>query len=232
MLNNILSESVYFGMVLSIAAFWLGAQLKKRWNYSMVNPLLIATILIIIILAVFRIDYETYNYGAQYLTYLLTPATVCLAVPLYKQLDLLLKNAAAIFAGILCGCITHILVVVGIAFLMKADKILMLSTLPKSVTTAIALGISGEIGGIASITVIGVTVAGIMGAVIGPFLLRLFQITEPIAQGLGIGTGSHAAGTSKAVELGEIQAAMSSLAIVVTGLMSVILVPFAVSLLG
>ncbi len=232
MLNEILSESVYFGMVLSIAAFWVGAQLKKRWNYSMVNPLLIATVMIIIILVVFRIDYETYDYGAKYLTYLLTPATVCLAVPLYKQLKLLLENATAIFAGIICGCITHIITVVGIAFLMHTDRVLMLSTLPKSVTTAIALGISSEIGGIASVTVIGVTVAGIMGAVIGPFLLKLFHITEPIAQGLGIGTGSHAAGTSKAVELGEIQAAMSSLAIVVTGLLSVVIVPFAVSLLG
>ena len=195
------------------------------------NPLLIAIVLVIVFLLITGISYETYQYGAKYLSYFLTPVTVCLAVPLYKQMETLKKNMAAILISIAIGCVTHAGVLIAITTMFKMDKQLLMSVMSKSVTTAIALGVTNEIGGIQGITVIGVMVAGISGAVVGPTLLKLFHITEPVAQGLAMGSASHAIGTSKAIELGEIQAAMSSLAIVVTGILTVIIVPWVVSFL-
>lgn len=230
-MNGIFAESVYFGMALSIFAYWIALEMKKKFNYAFMNPLLISMVMIIVFLAVCKIDYETFDYGAKYLTYLLTPATVCLAVPLYKQVQILKENIAAVFVGTLCGCMTHALVIIGIGVLMDPDRAIVLSMLPKSVTTPIAMGISNEIQGISVITIVGVCVAGILGAVVGPMLLKLLRITEPAAQGLAIGTASHALGTTKAVELGEVQAAMSSVAIVVTGILTVIMVPLVVKIL-
>lgn len=231
-MNEILIDSVYFGVAISIFAYWVGCICKKKWNSPVLNPLLIAMIIVIAVLVVFQIDYETYDYGAKYITYFLTPATVCLAVPLYRQVQALKNNITAVIVGISCGCLTHAGIVVGIAVLFQVDKTLLLSFLPKSVTTPIALGVCNEIQGIASITVIGVVVAGITGAVLGPSILKLVKVTEPAAQGLAIGTASHAVGTSKAIEMGEVQAAMSSLAIVVTGILTVVLVPVIVNLLS
>lgn len=229
-MNEFLSDSVFFGAAVSIAAFWIGEKLRQKWKLPIFNPLLIATVIVIAVLTVCDIDYETYNQGAQYITFLLTPATICLAVPLYRQIEVLKKNAAAIVISILCGCAAHLLIVTGIALLFGVDDILLLSFLPKSVTTPIALGISEEIGGIQAVTAAGVVIAGILGAVIGPVVLRVCRITEPVAQGLGMGAPSHAIGTSKALEMGEIQGAMSSLAIVVTGILTVILVPIFVQI--
>lgn len=231
-MNEILADSVYFGVAISIFAYWVGCYCKKRWNNPILNPLLIAMVIVIAVLVIFGIDYETYDYGAKYITYFLTPATVCLAVPLYRQVQALKDNVTAVMIGIFCGCLAHAAIVVGIALLFRVDKMLLLSFLPKSVTTPIALGICGEIQGISAITVIGVVVAGISGAVLGPTILKCIKVTEPVAQGLAIGTASHAVGTSKAIELGEIQAAMSSLAIVVTGVLTVVLVPLIVRFLS
>ena len=195
------------------------------------NPLLIAIVIVIVFLLITGISYETYQYGAKYLSYFLTPVTVCLAVPLYKQIEILKNNLAAILISIVIGCLAHAGILIAVTVLCKMDQQLLLSVMSKSVTTAIALGVTDEIGGIQGITVIGVMIAGISGAVVGPSILKLFHITEPIAQGLALGSASHAVGTSKAIELGEIQAAMSSLAIVVTGILTVIIVPWVVSLL-
>lgn len=224
-MNEILQTSVYFGVALSIFTYWIGWNIQKKWKYAVCNPLLISMILIIAFLSVFDISYETYQYGAKYITYFMTPATICLAVPLYRQIQKLKENIVAILISILCGALAHVAIIVGIAAVFSIDNTLTFSLLPKSVTTPIALGISGEIGGIAAVTVVGVCIAGIMGAVAGPSVLKLVRIKEPVAQGLAIGSASHAIGTSKAVELGEVQAAMSSLAIVVTGILTVIIVP-------
>ncbi len=228
-MNEMFSNSVYFGMAISIFAYWMGFEMKKKWKHPILNPLLISMILIILFLSIFKIDYETYDYGAKYITYLLTPATVCLAVPLYRQFQTLKNNITSVIAGILCGCMVHVFIIVGITVLFHVDHTLMFSMLPKSVTTPIAIGICDEIQGISAVTVIGVCMAGIIGAVIGPTILKIVKVTEPEAQGLALGTASHAVGTSKAVELGEIQAAMSSLAIVVTGIMTVVIVPIVVN---
>ncbi len=230
-INEVLSESLFFGMILSLLAYKIGFEIQKKYKKVFLNPLLIAIVLIIVFLLITGVSYETYQYGAKYLSYFLTPVTVALAVPLYKQLEILKKNMAAILISIAIGCVTHAGVLIAITVMFKMDKQLLMSVMSKSVTTAIALGVTGEIGGIQGITVIGVMVAGISGAVIGPTLLKVFHITEPVAQGLAMGSASHAIGTSKAIELGEIQAAMSSLAIVVTGILTVVIVPWVVSLL-
>lgn len=230
-INELLGESLFFGMALSLMAYQIGFAIQKKWKKVFLNPLLIAVILIITFLLLTGISYETYQYGAKYLSYFLTPVTVCLAVPLYKQLQILRKNLAAIIISIVLGCLAHGAVVIAVLLAFGVDRQLILSLLPKSISTAIALGVSSEIGGIQGITVIGVMVAGISGAVVGPALLKLAGVTDPIAQGLAIGSASHAVGTSKAIELGEIQAAMSSLAIVVTGILTVVIVPWIVSFL-
>lgn len=229
--NELLSESLFFGIVLSLLAYKIGFEIQKKWKKVYLNPLLISIVLIIVFLLITGISYETYQYGAKYLSYFLTPVTVCLAVPLYKQMETLKKNLAAILISIAIGCLSHAGIVIAVAVFCKMDQQLLMSIMSKSVTTAIALGVTGEIGGIQGITVIGVMLAGISGAVVGPGLLKVFHITEPVAQGLAMGSASHAIGTSKAIELGEIQAAMSSLAIVVTGILTVIIVPWVVSLL-
>lgn len=230
-MNELLSQSLFFGMIVSLVAYKIGFEIQKKWKKVYLNPLLIAIVIVIVFLLITGISYETYQYGAKYLSYFLTPVTVCLAVPLYKQIEILKNNLAAILISIVIGCLAHAGILISVTFLCKMDQQLLLSVMSKSVTTAIALGVTGEIGGIQGITVIGVMIAGISGAVVGPSILKLFHITEPIAQGLALGSASHAVGTSKAIELGEIQAAMSSLAIVVTGILTVIIVPWVVSLL-
>lgn len=230
-MNEVLGESLFFGMALSLFAYQIGFKIQQKWKKVFLNPLLISIAIIIGFLMVTGISYETYRYGAKYLSYFLTPVTVCLAVPLYKQLQVLKKNIGAILVSIAVGCVAHAGVAIGVLRLFRTEEALISSILPKSITTAIALGISSEIGGIQAITVIGVMIAGISGAVVGPALLKLFHIEEPVAQGLAMGSASHAIGTSKAIELGEIQAAMSSLAIVVTGLMTVVVVPWLVGVM-
>lgn len=230
-MNEILKESVYFGVAVSLFAYWIGIQCRKKWNLPIMNPLLIAMVLLITVFLAAGIEFETYAYGAKYITYFLTPATICLAVPLYRQVNTLKKNLPAVFISIFCGCLAHVAIVVGLSQVMRLQDDILLSLMPKSVTTAIALGVSEEIGGIQSLTVVGVCVAGMMGAIIGPTLLKWCRVTEPEAQGLALGTASHAIGTSKAVEMGELQGAMSSLAIVVTGILTVILLPIIVPLL-
>lgn len=230
-MNELLQESVYFGVAVSLFAYWVGIKCRKKWDIPVMNPLLIAMVLLIVVFLGTGISYETYSYGAKYLTYFLTPATVCLAVPLYRQVKVLKKNLPAVFLSIGCGCLAHAVTIVGLSIVLRLEDEILLSFMPKSVTTAIALGVSEEIGGIQSLTVVGVCVAGMMGAILGPALLKWLHVTQPEAQGLALGTASHAIGTSKAVELGEVQGAMSSLAIVVTGILTVILLPFLVKYL-
>ena len=224
-MNDFISQFTYFRMALSIFAYFIGFSIQKKWKHPLLNPLLIAIALVCTILIILDIDYETYNKTASTMTYFLTPATVCLAVPLYRQVEVLKKNLFAVLVGIFCGCLAHLIVIGGLGYLLQVDSVLIRSLLSKSVTMPIALGITGEVGGSPSLTVLGVMMAGLLGAVLGPKLLGLFRITDPSSQGLGIGTASHAVGTSKAIELGEVQAAMSSLSIIVTGIMTVVLVP-------
>lgn len=231
-MNEFFVNSTYFGIVLSLLCYWIALKISAKAKSTLVNPLLVSAAIIIAVLLILRIDYETFDKGASYLTYFLNPATVCLAVPLYRQFQVLKSNLKAILIGIFAGCIACMLTIVGLAAAFSFSAELTASLLPKSVTTAIAIGISEEIGGMSAVTVACVVITGIFGACIASTLFKILKIEEPVAQGLAAGTSAHAIGTSRALELGEIQAAMSSLAIVVTGIMTVIIVPLVMGIIA
>ena len=222
-MNEIMGNSLFFGVMISVAAYEIGVLLKKKFKLAIFNPLLIAIAVIIVILAITGVEYDTYNDGAKYLSYLLTPATVCLAVPLYEQLEILKKNLKAILAGILAGALTSVTSVLILAILFGLSHEEYVTLLPKSITTAIGMGVSEELGGIVTITVAVIIITGVLGNMFAEAVCRIFWIEEPIAQGIGIGSASHAIGTAKAMELGDIEGAMSSLSIAVSGLITVIL---------
>jgi predicted murein hydrolase (TIGR00659 family) len=221
-MKDIVCNSIYFGVLISITCYELGIILNKKFKLPLFNPLLISISMVIILLLVLKVDYESYYTGAKYLSYLLTPATVCLAIPLYEQLELLKNNLKAIMAGILSGVITSLSCVFVLSLLFQLDHKVYVTLLPKSVTTAIGMGISEEQGGIVTITVAVIIITGILGNIIAETLFKLFRIEESIAKGVALGTSSHAIGTAKAMEMGEIEGAMSSLSIAVTGLLTVI----------
>ena len=216
------NNSVFFGVMLSLLAYGIGALLKQKFKLAIFNPLLIAVIIVIAVLAVSGIDYKVYNEGAKYISYLLTPATICLAIPLYEQFELLKSNWKAIAVGIFSGVLASLGSILAMAVLFGFTHQEYVSFLPKSITTAIGMGISEELGGYVSITVAIIVLTGVLGNICAESVCKLFKIEEPIAKGIAIGTASHAIGTSKAMELGDIEGAMSSLSIVVSGLITVI----------
>ena len=222
-MNALFEASSYIGVVLSLLAYFIGLALKKHFRSSFLNPLLIAIVLVIIFLLFGKIDYDTYNASAKYLSWLLTPATVALAIPLYQQLDKLLKYRRAILVSILAGCITSLTSVLLFALAFRFTHSQYVTFLPKSITTAIGMALSEEMGGNTAITVAIIILTGILGNVVAETLSKLFHIDDPVARGLAIGTCSHAIGTSKAYEIGEIEGAMSSLAIALSGIFTVIL---------
>lgn len=221
-MNELVLSSATIGVVLSIAAYEIGVFLKKKTNSAIFNPLLVSIILVMVFLVIFRIDYESYNDSAKYLSYLLTPATVSLAIPLYQQLELLKKNFTAIILGILSGVLTSAGVILAMSILFGLSHEEYVTLLPKSITTAIGMGVSEELGGYVTITVAVIIVTGILGNIIGEVVCKVFRIKNPISRGLALGTSAHAIGTAKAMEMGEVEGAMSSLAIVVAGLCTVI----------
>ena len=212
-MDSLMQNSAYFGFFITLMGYWCAVQVGKRMRSTLCNPLLLSIIFIIAFLKLTNISYDSYDNGAKYINYFLTPSTVCLAVPLYRQLKLLKEYAGAIVLSILSGTAAC------------AIMSIYASLVPKSITTAIALGMTEEMGGVAAVTVMSVFLTGILGAVIAGTVFKLFHIEDPVAQGLAMGTASHAIGTSKALEMGEIQAAMSSLAIAVTGIFTVIIGP-------
>ena len=220
-----LTESVFFGALVSLAGYELGLILKKKFKLAIFNPLLIGSVSVIAVLLLLDLDYESYNEGGKYLSYLLTPATVSLAVPLYEQLGLLKKNMKAVAAGIISGVIASVVGVFALCKLFGMNHQQYVTLLPKSITTAIGMGVSEELGGIVTITVAVIVITGVLGNVIADLVYKVFGIEEPVAKGLALGTASHAIGTAKAMELGMTEGAMSSLAIAVAGLMTAVLAP-------
>lgn len=221
-MSNFVTQSVYFGVTISVLSYLLGAFLQKKTKLSLLNPLLFSIILTIGALLLLRIDYEVYYEGAKYLSYFLTPATVCLAIPLYQQFSLLKKNWKAVLLGICSGVLSSLgaVLLIAIAFGLTHEEYV--TILPKSITTAIGMDVSKELGGYVTLTVAVIVITGIVGNVFAELTLKLFRITEPIAKGVAIGTSSHALGAAKAIEMGETEAAMSSLSIAVAGLLTVL----------
>lgn len=222
MMKDFLCNSLFFGVFISILGYEIGLYLKKKFKTPIFNPLLISIVSVISLLLIFNIDYNIYYTSAKYLNYLLTPSTVCLAIPLYQQLELLKNNFKAIILGILSGVIASLGSVSLFAIIFQLTHEQYVTLLPKSITTAIGMGLSEELGGIVTITVAVIIVTGILGSIIAEVICKVFKISNPIAKGIAIGTASHAIGTTKAMEMGEIEGAMSSLAIAVSGLFTVI----------
>ena len=219
-MNAFLNDSVFFGAFISIFAYEIGLWIKRKFHKAVFNPLLLAIMIVIVILSGFDIDYEVYNAGAKYISFLLTPATVCLAIPLYQQLELLKSHWKAIAAGIMAGVLTTMLTVLGFSILFGLSHSEYMTLLPKSITTAIGMGVSEELGGNVTITVAVIIITGVLGNMIAGLVFKLFRIQEPVAKGIGLGSASHAIGTARAIELGEVEGAMSSLA--VAGLLTVV----------
>jgi putative effector of murein hydrolase len=225
-MSEVFQSCACFGLLLAMGSFQLARAINKLAGKEVCNPLLFATLLCGAVLLGTGTEYDVfYDNGGNILEFFLTPATICLAIPLYKQFELLKKNAGAVLAGCAAGVAAHMAGCALMLVLFRMEAAEYISLLPKSITTAIGKGLSQELGGFPAITMATIMLTGLFGAVAAPALLRLFRVTEPVSQGLAIGTSSHAAGTSRAVEMGEVQGAASSLAIVVTGLLTVIAAP-------
>lgn len=222
-MNEFLKDSMFAGVTISLIAYLIGVMLKKKFKSGIFNPLLISIVVSIAILSIGKVDYATYNEGAKYLSWLLTPATVCLAIPLYEQWSLLKKHYKAVMLGLAAGTVTSLSTVLGLSLLCGLSHKEYVTLLPKSITTAIGMGVSEELGGYVTITVAVIIITGVFGNMFGELICKIFRITEPVSKGLAFGASSHAIGTAKAIEIGEIEGAMSSLAIAVSGVLTVVL---------
>lgn len=217
-----LSNFTFLGVFISVGSYVLGLWLKRKTNSPLANPLLISIILVIAFLLITGMDYTSYKQGCSMISYLLTPATVCLAVPLYEQFEKLKQNYKAVLSGIIAGTLTSLCSILLLAIAFNIPHEAYVSLLPKSITTPIGIGVSNELGGFVPVTVVSIVITGVLGNVIAEQFLKLLRIDNPIAKGIAIGTSSHAAGTAKALKMGEIEGAMSGLAIVVAGLITVV----------
>lgn len=214
-----------FPVALTFGAFQIGLWCQKKWKNPLCNPILIAAVLIIGFLLATGYSNEAYQKGTAVYQWLLTPATVCLALPLYRQLKILGKNLWAILAGVTAGTITSLLCVFFLAKIFSLDRTLLISLLPKSVTTAMGMALSEQLGGIGAISAAAIIVTGILGSLTGSVLCKLLRLKDPISQGVAFGTASHVIGTSRATELGALQGAVSSLSLAVAGILTAILMP-------
>ncbi len=221
-MTEFVETSVFFGVAISLIGYEIGLWIRKKWKMTILNPLLISILFVMGFLSLFGIDYEIYYEGAKYISYLLTPATVCLAIPLYQQLELLAHHKVAILGGITAGVLASLTSVLGLSVVFGLTHEEYVTLLPKSITTAIGIGISEEAGGMVTITVAVIIITGVFGNIVAETVCRLFRIEDSVAKGIAIGTSSHAMGTTRAMEIGEIEGAMSSLSIVVAGLITVV----------
>ena len=217
-----LFTSPMFGIALSILTFWIGVKIQQKTKLVICNPLIISIVLCIGVLLIFKIPYESYNEGGSIINMFLGPATACLAVSIYTKLELLKKNWLPILVGCAAGSLTSMVSVFLLCKLMGLDESMTMSLIPKSVTTPIAVSISGAHGGIVPVTVVAVIFTGILGSMLAPTLIRIFRVKDSVTAGLAIGACSHAVGTSKAIEIGETEGAMSGLAIGICGILTVL----------
>ncbi|WP_125153873.1 LrgB family protein [Clostridium rectalis] len=230
MIQDILNSPI-FGILLSIIGFEIGLHIYKKTGVPLFNPLLICIALIVCILLCFDINLDYFDKGGKLISFFLGPATVALAVPLYKKINVIKKYAIPILLGVTVGSITAIISIFYISKAFGLTSELSYSLVPKSITTPIGIEVSKVIGGIPSITVAAIIITGIMGAVIAPMVCKIFKIKNNIAIGISIGTSSHAIGTTKAIEMGETEGAMSSLAIGIAGLITSFLAPIIIKFL-
>ena len=225
-MSNFLSNSIFFGVLLCLLSYQAGVFLRQKTKIAAFNPLLISIIIVIFVLVMFNIKFEDFYKGSKYISFLLTPATVALAIPLYSKLTLLKSNFKAIMSGLIAGVLTSLISIFIMSLLFGLSHENYVSMLPKSITTAIGIGVSEELGGVSTITTAVIIVTGVLGNVSADIVYKIFNITNPIAKGIGLGSSAHAIGTSKALEMGETEGAMSSLSIAVAGIITVIFASF------
>lgn len=230
-MKEFLIESSFLAIFISLLTFEISSYLKSKTKNVLCNPLLISMLLIIVFLKIFNIPYVKYKEGTKYITYLLTPATICLALPLYEKMKILKDNFIAIIIGISVGVITSALVIFIFSYLFKLNHKEYITLLPKSITTAIGIDLSREYGGYEDITVTLIVITGVIGNIFAELILKIFRVKNKVAKGIGIGCASHAMGTSKAMEMGEVEGAMSSLSIVLTGILTVLFINIFVNLI-
>lgn len=230
-MTEFLESLSLLALVLTIGAYQMGLWCRKKWNSPICNPILIATILVSGVVLLTGLDVDTYQSGMGSISWLLTPATVCLALPLYEQLKTLKKSLPAILAGIAAGTVTSLVVVFLLCRLLGLDSAMTASLLPKSITTAMGIVLSEQAGGIPALTTAAIIITGILGSLVGTALCKLLKLTDPIAQGVAFGTASHVVGTSRATELGALQGAVSSLSLAVAGILTAIIFPLVCMLL-
>ncbi len=217
-----LSESVYIAVLLTIGTYGIGTWLRKKTGWALMNPLLVSILLTMGFLYVTNTSYESYSKGTEIIRYMLTPATICLAVPLYEQIEHLKSNAQAVTLGIATGVLASALSILGLVIILGLGQTDYVTLLPKSITTAIGMDLSKELGGNVPVTIITIVITGITGNIFAEKFLRLIRINHPVAKGIAVGSAAHVIGTSKAMEMGQTEGAMSSLSIVTSGILTVI----------
>ena len=227
-----LLESIeVFPVILTLAAFQIGQACQKKWKLPIFNPTLIGMVLVILFVLLFGMDPEGYSSGTKLIFWLMTPATISLAVPMYEQFQVLKKSLKAVLAGVCAGALSCMLMIVAVSLLLKFDRSILISLMPKSVTTAIGMSLSEMFGGMGGVTVAAIIITGIGGNMMGPALCKLFGITDEVAQGVAFGTAAHVIGTAKANELSQLTGAASSLSLVVAGLLTAVFMPMLAGLL-
>ncbi|VEU82778.1 LrgB family protein [Acholeplasma hippikon] len=219
-------STLIWALPLTIGVYITFLYIQNRTKIALLNPLLLTSVTIIIVLLMGNIDYKDYEVGSSVITYLIGPATVSLAIPLYEKLGMLKKHWKVVTVSILSGVFAHALCIILITFILKSTPEMVATFIPKSVTTAIAKDISLSLGGNVSLTVVIVVLTGVLGAVLAPNMFKIFGIKEPIARGLALGSAAHAVGTSKALEFGDLDASMATLSLIITGIITVITAPF------
>lgn len=220
-----------FPVLLTLSAFRVGQLCQQKWKKPIFNPTLIGMILVIVFLLATGMDTGFYTGGMQAMSWLMTPATICLAIPMYEQFQVLKKSLKAILAGVCAGAVSCMLVITAAGLLLRFEQSILISMLPKSVTTAIGVSLSELFGGMGGVTTAMIIVTGIFGNMIGTVLCKLFGITDPISQGVAFGTSAHVIGTAKANELSQLTGAASSLSLVVAGLLTAVFMPLITGLL-
>ncbi|NLW42451.1 MAG: LrgB family protein [Tissierellia bacterium] len=225
-------NSPYYGVMFTLVGYLLGMWLSKKFKNPILNPMLVGIITCIVLMKITGISYEEYKIGANYVTFFVAPATVSLIIPLYKNIETLKKNLIPVLVGIFAGAITAIVSVILLANLFGISEQLKLSLVSQSITTAIAIPLTEQIGGLGAIVSISISFRGILGAVFSPSILKFFRIENPVAKGVAIGTTSHASGTAKAIEMGEVEGALSGLSIAIAGIITAIVLPIIVGIMG
>ncbi len=224
-------DTEIFGLILTVLFFNIGIYIQKKTKKPIFNPLLIAILGIILFLSISKIPYETYKLGADRINFFLGPVTVVLAVPLYKQFDLFKKYLVEILIGIGCGVIVSFISIKLIGHFTNANIDIINSLIPKSITTPMGISLTKTLQGVEAITVVAIILTGILGAIISPIIFKIGKIKHPVSKGIALGTSAHALGTTKALEMGEVEGAMSGLSIGISGIITVILIPILIRFL-